>query len=479
MSKEFNVENIPGYEYMDEDDISYFKKFGFAMDDQAEIIMDYYNVDSKTMGATYTWYMNNLVHDPDMYIVEGAPLVCTMQDNSEHYLNSESGTINSQVDEEQVAEMSTLRIVENREANISYFIPAVVTDAKGGIKDKAQNHISIKDENSLNIVSFGNCKNIPDGAELEALAKEIHKSVPYQNDAWSTDRIKDEMIKAIEQGKGICHCCMLLNSEWENLPIEYDFATESFNENRDSRILPIGGLDQSYQQINGREQINMMSMLFCQRGGIITAQKSGQINYLEEYVTRSMLESVGFVVMTDESIKELNIICHKFGITSLKEIRHIISQCVVESYKGLDLTEINWSKGYHNSTKAEDEVYFNNKYGNRKDLGNCEEGDGYRFRGAGYIHLTGRANYQAFSDYLEQEGRGDARIMQEGADVIASDYAWEAAAWYWKNHTDEEGNNGTDLVEMNSSVKKITYFVNGGYNDLDMREDAYSKFAID
>ena len=479
MSEEFDIEEVSGHEYMDEDDISYFKKFGNSMADQTEIIMDQYNIDSETMRDACAWYMNNLMHDQDMYLVEGASLACSMQDDSVHYLNSESGSITSQIDDEQVVEMSTLKIVENRKANIRYFIPAVVTDAKGGIRDKAQNHISINDENSLNIVSFGNCKNIPDGAELETLAKEIHKSIPYQNDAWSTDRILYEMKKAIEQGKGICHCCMLLNPEWENLPIEYDFSTGSFKESRDPRILPIGGLDQSYQQINGKEQINMMSMLFCQHGGIITAQKSGQINYLEEYVTRNMLESVGFKEMTDKSIKELNLICHKFGITSLEEIRHIISQCVVESYKGLDLTEINWSKGYHNSTKEEDEVYFNKIYGSRQDLGNCEDGAGYRFRGAGYIHLTGRANYQAFSDYLEKEGRGDARIMQEGADVIASDYAWEAAAWYWKNHTDEDGKNGTDLVDEGSSVKEITFFVNGGYNGLEAREEAYSKFAAD
>lgn len=280
MSKEFDVENIPGYEYMDEDDISYFKKFGNAMDDQAEIILDYYNVDSKTMGAVYAWYMNNLMHDQDMYIVEGAPLVCSGQDYSERQLLSQSGQITCQVDKEKVTEMSTLRIVGNRQANVNDYFPAVVTDAKGGLRKKAESYVPYEDEEILNIVSFGNCLNISKDEEIETLAQQLYDSIPYKNTAWSKERILYEMKKAIEQGKGTCYCCMLLNPEWENLPIEYDFSSESFEVNRDFRISPIGGIDQSYQQINGREQINMMSMLFCQRGGIITAKKSGQRQWL-------------------------------------------------------------------------------------------------------------------------------------------------------------------------------------------------------
>jgi peptidoglycan L-alanyl-D-glutamate endopeptidase CwlK len=37
------------------------------------------------------------------------------------------------------------------------------------------------------------------------------------------------------------------------------------------------------------------------------------------------------------------------------------------------------------------------KYDNRRDLGNLGPPDGARFKGRGFVQLTGRANYESFS----------------------------------------------------------------------------------
>ena len=102
--------------------------------------------------------------------------------------------------------------------------------------------------------------------------------------------------------------------------------------------------------------------------------------------------------------------------------------------------------------------------------------DGPLFRGAGALHITGRANYQAFSDYM-----GDERIITDGALYVGQNYYWESAGFYWS--IGKPGTANDDRYDLNkkcdenASVERITVIINGGKSELGEREKAYAYFS--
>lgn len=103
---------------------------------------------------------------------------------------------------------------------------------------------------------------------------------------------------------------------------------------------------------------------------------------------------------------------------------------------------------------------------NRSDLGNIETGDGYKYRGGGYMHLTGRYRYSNFATYI-----GDNKILSEGSEYVATHYAWESAVWYWSNYISNE-------INEYSTVEDVTYAVNGGYNGFEDRRLIYEAWGM-
>ncbi len=70
------------------------------------------------------------------------------------------------------------------------------------------------------------------------------------------------------------------------------------------------------------------------------------------------------------------------------------------------------------------EAYFTRLYWDKqkkaKELGNESKEDAIRYSGGGYIQVTGKNNYQKFSDYMESQGEGDPSIMEKGSFEEAS-----------------------------------------------------------
>lgn len=134
------------------------------------------------------------------------------------------------------------------------------------------------------------------------------------------------------------------------------------------------------------------------------------------------------------------------GITDPQELAHFMAQMAHESDGFKTLREYASGKAYEG----------------RKDLGNTQAGDGARYRGRGFVQLTGRANYAAFSK------ASGIDVLNNPALLEREDVAAQAAIWYWKQRIGDKWRNG---------IRSVTKAVNGGYNGLTDRQNYYDQYA--
>jgi putative chitinase len=157
----------------------------------------------------------------------------------------------------------------------------------------------------------------------------------------------------------------------------------------------------------------------------------------------------------------------KFGINTPLRLAHFLAQCGHESGGFRAVQEnLNYSaKGLNGifrkyfPTEASAAAYARNPakiaakvYGGRMGNGAEATGEGYKFRGRGYIQLTGKDNYKAFSSSIGED-------MTATPDKVATHYPLLSAAWFFsKNGLHKLADEGaSDAV-----VTKITKRVNGG-----------------
>jgi len=115
------------------------------------------------------------------------------------------------------------------------------------------------------------------------------------------------------------------------------------------------------------------------------------------------------------------------------------------------------------STEKGPDSYFD-RYEGRKDLGNTQPGDGRRFRGRGWIQLTGRYNYTKAGQAL---GIDLANKPQLAAD---ENTAMDIAIWYFEDRV-------MNRISNPQNIKGITKAVNGGFNGYQDRRQYFNIYA--
>jgi putative chitinase len=177
-------------------------------------------------------------------------------------------------------------------------------------------------------------------------------------------------------------------------------------------------------------------------------------------ITSEQLAKIG---IDAKWLTPLNDTFKRYDINTPIRMASFIGQCLHESnfknveenlnYSAVRLTQV-WPR--ISILKAQDAVSKGKAaiaeliYGNRADLGNTQLGDGGKFFGRGLIQLTGRANYTAFANAIQ-----NSEIVNKPELVATPEYAALSAGWFWSTRKLNTQADSGDYITM-------TRRINGG-----------------
>jgi putative chitinase len=227
--------------------------------------------------------------------------------------------------------------------------------------------------------------------------------------------------------------------------------------------------------IAGPETLKMLGMLFDD------VTESNQVNFFEKLKNH----------IPDSVLEEIPMVMDKFGINTPLRLSHFLAQCSHESGNFKVVSEnLNYTENGLISTFKSDfdtnrnriieaneklkakqlsrkpQAIANFVYANQNGNGNEKSGDGWKYRGRGYIQLTGRANYASFDQFVTDD-------IITNPDLVSTKYPLLSAAWFFSK------NGLNKIADKGSNVDVITLVskrVNGGTIGLDERIKKFKYF---
>jgi hypothetical protein len=167
------------------------------------------------------------------------------------------------------------------------------------------------------------------------------------------------------------------------------------------------------------------------------------------------------------------------NLTALR-LAHFLAQCDHESAGFRVLEEnLNYSASrlrqvfpkYFDTMSSERYAHLpmkigNRVYANRMGNGNEDSGDGYRFRGRGYIQLTGKELYQKLSLCMNID-------FVDKPELVSCAYPLASAVWFFKSKKIWDV---CDRGAKPMDVEAVTRRVNGGVNGLEHRQELFNHY---
>lgn len=180
----------------------------------------------------------------------------------------------------------------------------------------------------------------------------------------------------------------------------------------------------------------------------------------------------------DSVISQIPDTASKFKIDTPLKLAHFLAQCGHESGGFKVVNEnLNYSSDglkkvfpkYFPGTLSESyarqpEKIASRVYGGRMGNGIEETKEGFKFRGRGYIQLTGKDNYTAFGKSINED-------VVSNPDVVSTKYPLLSAAWFFSKNCLSKC-----VDESDATITSVTKCVNGGTNGLEDRKKHFREY---
>ena len=168
----------------------------------------------------------------------------------------------------------------------------------------------------------------------------------------------------------------------------------------------------------------------------------------------------------------------KNGLNTKLRIAHFMAQIEHESGLKPIAENLNYSaqglmqtfSKYFTTNEAlifanQPEKIANRVYANRMGNGEEKSGDGWKYRGRGFIQITGKINYFQLANDTDLDCLKNPDLLLQEANAMIS------ALWFWNKA-------GLNKLADKNDIKGITKRINGGTIGLAHRQELFNKYLI-
>lgn len=220
----------------------------------------------------------------------------------------------------------------------------------------------------------------------------------------------------------------------------------------------------AWQQKNGLDADGIAGQKTLEKMGVSTPVDATVVQEVKSIGGLNLSALKGHI--PDAVIAQIPDTAAKFNINSNLRLAHFLAQCGHESAGFKAISEnLNYSAdglkrvfpkyfpGNLNESYAKNPQKIASRvYGGRMGNGDEATGEGYKFRGRGYIQLTGKSNYTKFGNFIGED-------LVANPDLVSTKYPLASAAFFFDS-------NGLwsicDKGATDDVVTAVTKRVNGG-----------------